>query len=432
MSKIVRINEGGLARAFSGVQKLRTSLSGGGNCLWVPEDVVSLGTKYVTKGGVYDAANDGLYGYSQVTVNVGAVDSLCGIDTDGNYKWLRKINGSIYSSGLPTEIRVTTPPNKTSYTDGEAIDYSGMIVKAYDEDGNLWTSPEYPNGVVPNDELIISESIANKNTSGRCFGNMRPMSINVSIYDYIDGDIPLFIKQCSRIRVIMDLPNIDVEQYGAYGHGISIFEYQFNKPVYFAAFLSNRIETEDSWSHEKFYIDTLDTFVICDTDYSYEYTTTAIKDDGTQKQRTSTTTVDSIDVYGAVRRFNDVNIWRVGGQNACEQVVNNGGTLNEEIGYKEYASYVYFNLPGITSSFYLLGIRYYKHYRIECDGDIYDLDVNNPFKEMYYAKNASYASRIKETLSFVMMNTSRYATSIAWSRPGDGKILKTYCPFTIT
>lgn len=172
MGEIVRISEGGMNRSFEGVNKLRTQLSGGGNCLWVPSHTIQLVSKTVTQNGEYLPSNDGAYAYSQAVVNVNAeVNSLCGIDTDDKYKWVRSHNGVIYTSELPSEIRVTTPPTKNSYMQGQSVNYSGMVVKAYDEGGNLWTSPEYPNGIVPNSELIFPHIKVDRNSMPFCWGD---------------------------------------------------------------------------------------------------------------------------------------------------------------------------------------------------------------------------------------------------------------------
>ena len=51
MGEIVRINTGSRARGLDGVDKLRTQLSGGGTCLWVPSQAVRWGTRRGTENG---------------------------------------------------------------------------------------------------------------------------------------------------------------------------------------------------------------------------------------------------------------------------------------------------------------------------------------------------------------------------------------------
>lgn len=55
--------------------------------------------------------------------------------------------------GLPTYIRIEIPPDKLTYVDGEAIDLTGILVKAYYEDDSLW-------GTVPFDELMFTPTTA--------------------------------------------------------------------------------------------------------------------------------------------------------------------------------------------------------------------------------------------------------------------------------
>ena len=68
MSKNISIQEGGTAVQMT-VDKLKTSLAGGGTCLWVPESEVALTAKSINKNGTFKASDDGYYGFSQVTVS---------------------------------------------------------------------------------------------------------------------------------------------------------------------------------------------------------------------------------------------------------------------------------------------------------------------------------------------------------------------------
>ena len=56
---------------------------------------------------------------------------------------------------LPNGIKVITPPTKTEYNAGEEIDYSGIVVIAINADGSTWKSIEYPEGIIPFEELIF-------------------------------------------------------------------------------------------------------------------------------------------------------------------------------------------------------------------------------------------------------------------------------------
>lgn len=58
----------------------------------------------------------------------------------------------------PARIEVTTPPTTTIFESGQTIDYTGMVVKAYTADGDLWTDDTHPDGVIPLSELTLDYS----------------------------------------------------------------------------------------------------------------------------------------------------------------------------------------------------------------------------------------------------------------------------------
>lgn len=72
---------------------------------------------------------------------------------------------TINVSSLPDSIDITTLPTKTSYTDGESIDITGMVAKAY-LNGNLWEEMGYTGGVIPNNELSVTPNTAVYPSSG--------------------------------------------------------------------------------------------------------------------------------------------------------------------------------------------------------------------------------------------------------------------------
>ena len=61
---------------------------------------------------------------------------------------------------LPSSIRVVTPPADLSYMDAEEIDYSGMVVKAFLENGELWTDEKHEYGIIPISELTLPVKFA--------------------------------------------------------------------------------------------------------------------------------------------------------------------------------------------------------------------------------------------------------------------------------
>lgn len=153
MSKNIMIQEGGTAKQIT-ADKLKTNLVGGGSCLWVPEDGTNLGTKHISENGTFRASADGYYGYSEVTVS--GVGSVTGRDPDTGEEKQVTVDpqtGDIVETILPVEIRITTLPTKTTYTQGETIDYSGIVVHAYSSTGRDM-------GAVPFNELVFPETTA--------------------------------------------------------------------------------------------------------------------------------------------------------------------------------------------------------------------------------------------------------------------------------
>ena len=67
--------------------------------------------------------------------------------------------GSDTGSAYPASIKVTTNPDKTLYDSGEDIDTTGMVVTAYDVNGNVWTSSDYPDGTVPLSEITLDPTV---------------------------------------------------------------------------------------------------------------------------------------------------------------------------------------------------------------------------------------------------------------------------------
>ena len=144
------ISEGGMGKLIT-ANKIRTYKAGGNTCLWVPDDTVKLGEKTIHESGIYSAINDGLYGYNSVSVTCA---HIYGKDEDGKtYDVTTNDNGEITKKEMPVEIRVTTMPIRTVYTDGQTIDYTGIVVTAYGIAGNVIQ-------VIPFDQLIFPVSTA--------------------------------------------------------------------------------------------------------------------------------------------------------------------------------------------------------------------------------------------------------------------------------
>lgn len=62
----------------------------------------------------------------------------------------------------PSRIAVTTPPTKTTYYEGERIDFTGIVVTLYNTDGSVYTDEWHPDGVAAFEELSFSSDVAAK------------------------------------------------------------------------------------------------------------------------------------------------------------------------------------------------------------------------------------------------------------------------------
>lgn len=155
MSASTSITEGGKARPFGPVVALMVEGDDGNYYPWYPEADRALDSLSVTKNGVYQAKKTGVYGWRSVSVNVPTNEGVAGRDPDtGEEVYVHPDpGGELVKDVLPTEIRVTTPPTKTEYTDGETIDYSGIVVHAYSSTGTDL-------GAVPFNELVFPVTTA--------------------------------------------------------------------------------------------------------------------------------------------------------------------------------------------------------------------------------------------------------------------------------
>lgn len=165
MSKNIIIQEGGQAKTLANVTALRTALSGGGSCDWVPRQeanaYAATGILVARTSGVYTPPA-GIVGFRHVTVDVpNDAGYLVGTAPDGNtYKYTVDENGNAVQTVIPSAIRIATRPTRRNYTRGEAIDFTGLVVQLYDGNGNLLTDARYPDGIVPMNELSFPVTTA--------------------------------------------------------------------------------------------------------------------------------------------------------------------------------------------------------------------------------------------------------------------------------
>lgn len=151
---IIGIN-GELTPFDASLDKIRTPGIGASSVTWGPDADTRCTSLRVTANGTYNAAQRGDYGYDYVTVSVPGT-SVTGKDPATGEEKQVTVNpetGEIEETVLPTEIRVTTPPTKTTYTNGETIDYSGIVVHAYSATGQDM-------GAVPFNELVFPVTTA--------------------------------------------------------------------------------------------------------------------------------------------------------------------------------------------------------------------------------------------------------------------------------
>lgn len=183
MAESVSILEGGIARKFYPVKKLRTS-NGTGYDNWVPEADVETASLSVTERGVYYPANDGVYGYDEVDIDLEVADFTEGMDEEedpdtGETKEKKETihtetdpetgEDILVVTEIPASIQIIKAPDKTTYVNGQKIDLTGIFVKAYMADGT-----EYETGLnkgsvyenaLPLSELSNSPTLASTSQS---------------------------------------------------------------------------------------------------------------------------------------------------------------------------------------------------------------------------------------------------------------------------
>lgn len=157
MSKNIVVQRDGVAENYT-VKKIHTTSRDGDNATWIPLDETEQAIKTIVRNGTYKASSDGYYGYSKVIVKAGG--KTVGTKPDGKtYAIGTDDDGWLTETLLPDSIRITTQPTKTSYSDGESIDLTGAVVKAYSLD-DLWEGDGYSGGVIPLSELTTEPSVA--------------------------------------------------------------------------------------------------------------------------------------------------------------------------------------------------------------------------------------------------------------------------------
>lgn len=124
MAKNIVIAEGTQGKTFTGVEKIRTKLQGGGSQNWIPEDeageYAKLKALTVRANGEYIASRDNVAGYKSVKVNVKANTKSISVDHNGTYNAADEdIDGyssvSVNVTGGGTKLGTLTAHNNGVY-----------------------------------------------------------------------------------------------------------------------------------------------------------------------------------------------------------------------------------------------------------------------------------------------------------------------------
>lgn len=163
MSANTNISEGGKGRPFGPVKALMVEGEDGKFYSWYPESEKALGTLSVDKNGVYRASDKGVYGWSQVYVNVATTDHVTGKDPDTGEEVVVRPDpetGEITETVVPVEIRVIEPPTNPygTYVDGQTITKDGMVVKAYGANGDEMMTVPIGEITLNPDKAVYDES----------------------------------------------------------------------------------------------------------------------------------------------------------------------------------------------------------------------------------------------------------------------------------
>lgn len=158
MSANTTIQEGGKGYPFGPVKCLMVEGDNGEFYQWYPETDRALDSLSVDKNGIYQASEYGVYGWSRVSVNVPQTSSVTGKDPQTGQEITVTTNpetGELVETVVPVEIRVIEPPTNPYgvYVDGQTITKDGMVVKAYDANGDEMQ-------IVPIGELTINPTTA--------------------------------------------------------------------------------------------------------------------------------------------------------------------------------------------------------------------------------------------------------------------------------
>ena len=204
-----------------------------------------LTTKLISENGTYRARDDGYYGYSEVTVS--NTEAIIGINsTDENEYYVEADNNNyLVETLLPSRIEVVTPPTKIVYADGEAIDTTDMIVKAYSRDDSLWENTGYTGGIISLNEITIEPTIVElggeqtiyktKGTYSGCPIRLIEIPANSNLLCGENGDTLAWVENRANTYVriaIVDYDDIYHRYFTASPEGFALTMHTENKEGY--------------------------------------------------------------------------------------------------------------------------------------------------------------------------------------------------------
>lgn len=133
-------------------------------------------------------------------------------------------------SNLPDEIKITQPPTKTSYADGERVNLDGIVVRAY-KSGSPWNgmSGKYTDGYIPRDELHYQPLVVSSDGGGGS-GEVVPDSFIVPFVRPLnvgDSYLSIFEEPISQYYAQYDMTAITSS-----GKFITWYEYDFGNNAY--------------------------------------------------------------------------------------------------------------------------------------------------------------------------------------------------------
>lgn len=168
MSKNITIQEGGVARTLSGVEKIVTNVAGeSGTQNWIPEDeaidYINLGDASISENGTYTAADAGYDGFARVAVNVQPELTTKSITENGTYRasddgadGYSSISVDVESGGAELTTKTITENGTYNAYEDDADGYSSVEVNVKPTPGGTSTSTDSNGNTLNNETCFLS------------------------------------------------------------------------------------------------------------------------------------------------------------------------------------------------------------------------------------------------------------------------------------